>query len=64
MAEKEPKESERKPLSKTARKAIQYLNAHIQQEMQEILEADAAAQGLSGEWKYDMKALEWVRAAE
>ena len=58
------KQVERKPLSKTARKAIQYLNAHIQQEMQEILEADAAAQGLDGKWQYDMKALEWVRPTE
>lgn len=64
MADKETKSVERRPLSKTARKAIQYLNEYIRQEMQDILESAAVEQGLDGAWQYDPKRLEWVRETQ
>lgn len=63
MSDKETKGIERKPLSRTSQIAMRYLNERFQREMQELLEADAATQGIGEGWQYDLKGQSWVREA-
>lgn len=54
---------ERKPLSKTALRALAYLNAQAQRELDELLSEAAAEQGINSAegWGFDPKTQSWAR---